>query len=99
MRQMPVAALLILVVNILFSTATRAEEPVAITRLVMRDRVVAITSGSDGLQYSVLTQDGTVLAANLSEAQLAQKHPDVYEQVRPAIAGQATSGGTIWAGM
>ncbi len=49
MRQKPVAALLILVVSIFFSTATRAEEPVAITRLVMRDRVVAITSGSNGL--------------------------------------------------
>ena len=99
MRQMSVAALFILVISILFSSSTRAEEPVAITRLVMRDRVVAITSSSDGLQYSGLTKSGTVLVANLSEAQLAQKHPEVYEQVRPAIASFVTPDVTIWAGM
>lgn len=49
MRQMPVAALLILAISMLFSTATYAEESLAISRLVMRDRVVAITSGPDGL--------------------------------------------------
>ena len=99
MRQKSAAALLILVVSLFFSTATRAEERVAITRLVMRDRVVAITSGSNGIYYSVFAQDGTVLAANLSKDQLAQKHPDVYEQVHPAIAGVATLGVNIWAGM
>lgn len=99
MRQNSVVALLILVVSsIIFSTVARAEEPVVITRLTMRDRVISITSGLEGLQYSVLMKDGTVLAANLSEAQLAQKHPDVYEQVRPAIAGAATLV-PIWAGM
>ncbi len=40
-----------------------------------------------------------MVAANLSEDQLAQKYPDVYEQVRPAIAGVATPGVNIWAGM
>lgn len=100
MRQMSVAALLILVGSMLFSTATRASEPLAITRLVMRDRVVAITSGPDGLQYSVTMKDGTVLDANLSEAQLAQKHPVVYEQVRPAVASREATPGVIqWAGM
>ena len=99
MRQKSVVALLSLVVGVFFSNTTHAEEPVAITRLVMRDQVVAITSGSDGLQYSVFTQDGSVLAANISEDQFAQKHPDLYEQVRPAIAGLATPGVNIWAGM
>ena len=100
MHQKSVAALLILVVSIFFSTTTRAQEPAAITRLVMRDRVVTITSGSDGLQYSVMMEDGTVLDANLSEAQLAQKHPEVYEQVRPAIASPETNTSVIpWAGM
>jgi hypothetical protein len=66
----------------------------------MRDRVVAITSGSDELQYSVIMKDGTVLDANLSEAQLAEKHPVVYEQVRPAIASsEATPDVIQWAGM
>lgn len=99
MRKMSVAALLMILVSLFFSNTTRAGEPVAITRLVMRDRIVIITSSSDGLQYSLLTQDGSVIAANLSEDQLAQKHPDVYEQFRPAIALPASSGVTIWAGM
>lgn len=100
MRQMSVAALLMTLVNLFFSNATRAEEPVAITHLVMRDRIVIITSSSDGLQYSLLTQDGSVIAANLSEAQLAKKHPNVYEQFRPAIALPTSPNGvTIWAGM
>lgn len=100
MRQMSLTALLILVVSIPFSTATHAEEPVAITRLVMRDRVVAMSSGKGGLQYSVIMKDGTVLDANLNEAQLAEKHPVVYEQVRPAIANREATPGVIqWAGM
>jgi hypothetical protein len=99
MRQIPVAALLILVVSVIFTTPADAESPVAITRLVMRERVVAITSGQNGLHYSVFAKDGAVLAAALSEAQLAQQHPDVYEQVRPAVALEATPGVTIWAGM
>lgn len=99
MRQLPVAALLILVVSVLFAPPAHAEPPVAITHLVMRERVVAITSGQNGLHYSVFAKDGAVLAAALSEAQLAQQHPDVYEQVRPAVALEATPGVTIWAGM
>lgn len=100
MRHMSVATLLILAVSVLFSTASHAEEPLAITCLVMRDHVVAITSGSEGLLYSLSMNDGTVLDANLREVQLAEKHPEVYEQVRPAIASpEATPGDIVWAGM
>ncbi|BAZ70475.1 MAG: hypothetical protein KME28_12745 [Pelatocladus maniniholoensis HA4357-MV3] len=91
MRQIPVFAFLILLGNILFSTAISAEEPATITSLVMRDRIVVITNGKDGLNYSVKSKDGTVLSANISENELAQKHPDVYEQVRPAYAGEKNS--------
>jgi len=49
----------------------------------MRERVVTITSGQNGLRYSVFAKSGAVLAAALDEAQLAEQHPDVYEQVRP----------------
>jgi len=99
MRQIPVAAIIILVVSVIFTTPARAESPVAITRLVMRERVVTITSGQNGLLYSVFTKDGAVLAAALNEAQLAEQHPDLYEQVRPAVALEATPGAAIWAGM
>lgn len=98
MRQMPVVALIILVGNILVSTAISAEEPATITRLVMRDHVIVITN-DDGLEYSVETKNGTVLSANLSENELAQKYPDVYEQVRPAYAeGENTPGLLMWVG-
>ena len=65
----------------------------------MRDRIVVITSNPDGLKYSILNKDGSVLDAKLSEDQLAQKHPDVYERVRPAIANEATPDVIPWAGM
>lgn len=99
MRQMPVVALLIILGNILFLTAINAEEPDTITRLVMRDRIVVITNGKDGLKYSVKMKDGTVLSANLSENELAQKHPDVYEQVRPAYANDKNTPSLLmWVG-
>lgn len=100
MRQMSAATLLSLIASITFSTATRAEEPLTITRLEMRDRVVLSASGTNGSQYSVITKNGIVLDAKLSEEQLAAKHPDVYEQVRPAFAGREANFDIIqWAGM
>lgn len=96
--RLSVTALLILAVNLIFSTATRAEEP-TITRLEMRDRVVLITSDSEQLKYSILSPDGTILDAELSEAQLADKHPELYDRVRPAIADEANPNIIPWAGM
>lgn len=99
MRRMSVATLLALAFSIFFATAIRAEEDVTITRLVLRDRVIVITSAPQGLLYSVSTPDGAVLDANLSEAQLAAKYPDVYESVRPAVASDEAPENGIWAGM
>jgi exo-beta-1,3-glucanase (GH17 family) len=99
MRQIPVFAFLILLGNILFSTAIRAGEPATITSLVMRDRIVVITNDTDGLKYSVKSKDGTVLSANITESELARKHPDVYEQVRPAYASDKNIPGLLmWVG-
>lgn len=90
-------ALLILASSMISSSAVKADE-IPLTRLVMRDSVVEITSNSDGIKYSVTTKDGKVLSENLDEAQLAQKHPDVYDQVRPAIANPGSKGFSPWAG-
>lgn len=68
------------------ATAVRAENRSTITQLELRDRIVKITSSSQGLNYSVLFQDGAMLDANLDENQLAEKHPELYERVRPAVA-------------
>jgi hypothetical protein len=66
----------------------------------MRDRTITVTSDSNGLLYSVSTKDGTVLNANLREEQLQAKYPDVYENVRPAIASDKVTDSVIpWAGM
>jgi hypothetical protein len=99
MRQISVFALLMLVGNILFSNAIAAEEPVTITSLVMRDRIVVIANSKDGLKYSVKMKDGTVLSANLSEDELAQQHPDIHDQVHPAYANNKNTPGLLmWVG-
>jgi hypothetical protein len=65
----------------------------------MRDRVITINNSPKGLSYTVKTQDGTVLDAQLSDAQLQAKYPEVYDNVRPAMAGSEKTGGTmIWGG-
>lgn len=100
MRRMSAAAFLVLALSVFFATTTRADEQPVITQLVMRDRVITITSDSDGILYSISTKDGTVLEANLSEAQLQAKYPEVYDHVRPAIADKEVIENVIpWAGM
>ncbi|NEQ27801.1 MAG: hypothetical protein F6K28_54155 [Microcoleus sp. SIO2G3] len=99
MRSMSVATLLILGLSVVFSTATRASEHQPLTTLVMRDRVITINNSPKGLSYTVKTQDGTVLDAQLSDAQLQAKYPEVYDNLRPAMAGSEKTGGTmIWGG-
>lgn len=98
MRPISLMTLTILIIGV-FSTTARAEDRQTITQLELRDRIVKITSGSQGLNYSILSQDGTVLDANLSENQLAEKHPELYERVRPAVAGDASDTDAIlWMG-
>jgi type II secretory pathway component PulC len=89
MRSLTMAALAILTASIIIPTASiHAEQNnPTITRLVMRDRIIVISQGEDEVKYSVKTKDGDVINANLNEAELAAKHPDIYEQVRPAYAG------------
>lgn len=89
---------LALLISVLSATA-RAENRQIITQLELRDRTVKITSGSQGLNYSILSQNGTVLDANLNETQLAEKHPELYEKVRPAVAKDTNSSEAIlWMG-
>lgn len=98
MRQIPAVALIMLIGGILCPAAALAEAPATVTHLMMRDHSVTITSSSEGLRYSVFMPDGAVLAANLSAAQLAVEHPEVYEQVSPAIANEEMDV-IPWAGM
>jgi hypothetical protein len=108
MRKISIATFLILGFSIVSATAisasdaskTSVSEPVVISRLVMRDRIITISSQPTGLIYSVSSKDGTVLDASLSEAQLVAKYPEVYDHLRPAIANpDASKDVTPWAGM
>ncbi len=99
MRKIPIMLLLV-TFTLLVTTSTHAnesEKPI-VTRLQMRDRTILIKNNGDGLRYSVKAEDGTVLSANLTEAELASKYPNLYETVRPSIASPNGSPG-IWAGM
>ncbi|MGH8000113.1 MAG: hypothetical protein ACREPR_11930 [Brasilonema sp.] len=100
MRRISVTTFLILVVSAFFATAaTRASEDQSLTTLVMRDRLITIKNSPNGLSYTVSTQDGAVLDAQLSDAQLQAKYPEVYDTVRPAIANSKKTGGSIiWGG-
>ncbi|NHC35470.1 hypothetical protein [Scytonema millei] len=98
MRPVSFITLALLIISVL-STTARAENRQIITQLELRDRTVKIISGSHGLNYSVFSQDGTVLDANLNETQLAEKHPELYEKVRPAVAKDASnSEAMLWMG-
>jgi hypothetical protein len=100
MRRMLVATFSFLAFSVFSATATRASEHQPLTTLIMRDRVITIHNDSKGLSYTVRTQDGTVLDAQLNEAQLQAKYPDVYDTVRPAIANSEKTGGSmIWGGI
>lgn len=108
MRKISIATFLILGFAIASATATNASdslktsvaEPLVISRLVMRDRIITISSQPTGLVYSVSSKDGTVIDASLSEAQLVAKYPEVYDHLRPAIANPDASKDVMpWAGM
>lgn len=87
------------VVGIVVATPVRAEPPVT-THLVLRDRTVTITSSADGQKYTITSHDGVVLATSLDQTQLAQAHPDLYDQLRPAIASdESLLEISPWAGM
>ncbi|OWY69975.1 hypothetical protein B7486_18645 [cyanobacterium TDX16] len=98
MRLVSFITLALLIISVL-STTAQAENRRIITQIELRDRTVKITSGSQGLNYSVFSQDGTVLDANLNETQLAERHPELYERVRPAVAKEASSAeAMLWMG-
>lgn len=99
MRPVSWITLALLIISVLSTTARAEQNRQIITQLELRDRIIKITSGSQGLNYSVLSQDGTVLDANLNENQLAKKHPELYERVRPAVAKDTSdSDAMLWMG-
>ncbi|MEL6555095.1 MAG: hypothetical protein AAFQ63_16765 [Cyanobacteria bacterium J06621_11] len=62
-----------------------------ITRLMLRDYEIVISSGVDGAtRYDVYSQMGESLGSDLTEMQLQAAYPTIYNQLQPAVAGEAT---------
>lgn len=68
----------------------RAAPPVgnfpAIVHVVSRDRTVTISSGPEGLLYSLQDADGRVLMADATATQFEAQHPDMYREIRESVA-------------
>jgi hypothetical protein len=84
MRSLFIASFSIVILTVF--SANAAELPINLVRLELRDRSITVTSTSDGIRYTIRAQDGTIIAAQLNEADLQAKHPEVYEKVKEAIA-------------
>ena len=59
-----------------------------IARLVLRDRKITIASTPDGYLYSIADKSGIVLSAGLTDSQLAQQYPELFELLQPAVASE-----------
>ena len=66
-----------------------------IVRLVGRQQTITATAGPNGPLYSARTADGHVIVSNASLDELRIHHPDLYNQLNPAMALYA---GTDYAG-
>jgi hypothetical protein len=70
-----------------------AEYPV-IVRLVGRHYTVTACSGPDGVLYDAERADGRLLVARASLEELRLDHPEVYQQILPAVATQGDGANT-----
>jgi len=73
------------------ATETTLEETSApttvITRLVLRDYQITISSGADGAtQYGIYAHSGEPIDTELNLEQLQANYPEIYNSLRPAVA-------------
>ncbi|MFG6095741.1 hypothetical protein SPB21_10840 [Leptothoe sp. ISB3NOV94-8A] len=57
-----------------------------VAQLQLRDRTVTITSHPKGYLYSVADESGAVLNAALTEQEIAEQYPDLFDLLQPAVA-------------
>ncbi|MGD1950139.1 MAG: hypothetical protein ACFB14_10895 [Leptolyngbyaceae cyanobacterium] len=57
-----------------------------IAQLQLRDRTVTVKSHSDGYLYSIADESGTVLSAAITEQEIAEQYPELFDRLQPAIA-------------
>lgn len=60
---------------------------VNLTRLVLRDREISISRGASGIQYDLYGPNGRLIDSDLTVTQLQAEYPDIYDRLRPAVAG------------
>jgi hypothetical protein len=64
----------------------------AIVHIVSRDKTVTISSGPNGLLYSLAGERGQVLVADASGDDFARLHPELYQAIRQYIAVKNDAG-------
>ena len=72
-----------------FSAST--DEDMLIGYLEKHGQVIAIYAGDEGPLYTIKTKDGEVIAEKIDEKQLQAKHPDLYRDLKSAVAGNDAS--------
>ncbi|MEM8612985.1 MAG: hypothetical protein AAGF93_13275 [Cyanobacteria bacterium P01_H01_bin.105] len=58
-----------------------------ISQLAFRDRTVTITSHPSGYRYSIADASGSILSTALTEEEIADQYPGLFELLLPAVAG------------
>lgn len=86
MRQILLAMLLVPILGWGVTIPSPAQEKSVLSRLEMRDYNVIIEASADEILYTISTKDGKILDAQLNQAELQAKHPQIYENIQPAIA-------------
>ena len=66
------------------ASRTVTDSPVIVS-LASRDNIITISSGPNGIVYSVADKQGRVLHRDLSEKELQAKVPDLYRVIKNAI--------------
>jgi hypothetical protein len=65
--------------------------------LEMRNEVVTIMPGHEGLVYTVTTKDGRILVQHVSAQELQAQLPNIYHFLKTSYADDERSG-AVWAG-
>ena len=60
-----------------------------------RDRLITIRAGPQSPLYSVTTKEGKVVFENLSTEQLKAQAPEIYNEIKSGLAGDASVGRTF----
>ena len=62
-----------------------------IAQLQLRDRTVTVKSDSEGYLYSIADESGTVLSAAITEQEIAEQYPELFDLLQPAVADDEDS--------